>query len=209
VECTYRHLFGGPDIQVDGLDLTDVRSHTAMYSRASNTDEHPTKINVVSVSVGLTHKTRKTNIFHDAHRGSMWRSMSKRYRGVRLFSIGSPFFLQSAHTLFSGRFTSSRSVRVCLSVVCLSCRDIIYRCLGLVQENTAMVRENTVGLPGIEVLQLPGRGYVEAMTSKAPNVTCYLCSHPKHSGAWLATRSLEKADSLPPTESYFSSKLTL
>lgn len=44
-----------------------------------------------------------------------------------------PFRLQSAQTLFSGRFTSSRSVLVNLSVVALSCLDMaVERCRSLV-----------------------------------------------------------------------------
>ena len=38
-----------------------------------------------------------------------------------------PFRLQSAHTLFSGSFTSSRRVLALRSVVALSCRDIVWR----------------------------------------------------------------------------------
>ena len=37
-----------------------------------------------------------------------------------------PFFLQSAHILFTGSFTNSRSTRACLSVVALSCLYIVF-----------------------------------------------------------------------------------
>lgn len=44
-----------------------------------------------------------------------------------VMSRGSPFRLQSAQILFSGRFTSSRRIFACRSEVALSCLDIAGR----------------------------------------------------------------------------------
>lgn len=35
-----RHLFGRPNVEVNGFDFTYVRSHTAMNPGASNADKH-------------------------------------------------------------------------------------------------------------------------------------------------------------------------
>lgn len=70
------------------------------------------------ISVQLTYR------FHDAHRGSDHCRCLSNLTSVPIKSHPSPFRLQSAQSLFSGRLRSSRRVFACLSVTALSCLDI-------------------------------------------------------------------------------------
>lgn len=70
-EHPYSHLIWRPDVKVHRLDLADMRAHTAMNARASNTEEYTSEI--ISVVSTPTNASELTHRFQEAHLGSSFK----------------------------------------------------------------------------------------------------------------------------------------